>query len=160
MIMKATSSWEKWLGILVVVGTVSIACPGNDTAMKTKTNTVEVPRPNPNKDLPPIYENTFSDIEKWLNSSGFPWKQQSLEIGKRKLTFIDFTPYSGMPAHHVFVYQVLNQSVRLLFCSIVWNPPKQGLSLSYRYDVKTDSVIVSAGDAVCFTVRLTTLWCE
>jgi hypothetical protein len=42
----------------------------------------------------------------------------------------------------------------------VWNPPKQGVALSYRYDATADSLIVSTGEAACLTVRLTTLWYE
>ncbi len=151
-----------WLFIIVFgfLGFRSIYCQVAGTSASTMNTISKGSRPDPNRDLPPVYDSTFSGIEMWLNANEYPWKKEILDAGKRKLICVDFTPYSGLPAHHLFVYQQLQHSVRLLFCSIVWNPPKQGASLSYMYNAAADSLSISTGETQCLSVRLSTLWCE
>ena len=48
--------------------------------------------PNPWNDLPPAYEKTFADVEKWLRSSGYGWKKEEIDAGRRKIVCVDFMP--------------------------------------------------------------------
>jgi hypothetical protein len=124
--------------------------------MSTNTNS----RPDARRELPPVMAGNFSVIENWLASCGWPWSKQELVFGKRKLVCVDLAPYSGQPARHLFVYQVLDHSVGLLFCSIVWNPPKQGVGLQCDYEKNSDSLTVRVAGTNCLTVKLTNLWCD
>lgn len=116
--------------------------------------------PNAQVALPPLRADTFSIVEDWLRSCGWPWRKQELALGNRRIVCVDLAPYSGQPGRHLFVYQLLGERASLLFCSIVHNPPKQGAELSFRWKQDAESLIVTTGNAECFTIRLSTLWCD
>jgi hypothetical protein len=125
-----------------------------DTSVATKT------LPNAQLDLPPMYPANLAGLEDWFRATGRPWSKQELVLAKRKLLCIDLEPYSGQPGHHAFLYQLLGNRPALLFAAVVWNPPRQGVALSFRYKEDGDSLEVLAGDGNCFSVKLSTLWCD
>jgi hypothetical protein len=117
-------------------------------------------RPNPQRELPPARAGSSQTIEGWLNDCGGYWRKQEITVGKRTLMCFDLAPYSGQPGHHVFVYQVLEKQVSLLFCSIIYNPPEAWTPMSFRYEKQTDSLSVAVGNRSILSIALTSLWCD
>jgi len=149
--------------VLAIIGAFYLFHARGETVEGTLSNimnTAVSPRPNAQLDVPHLRADSLSVIENWLTRCGWPWRKQEIVVEKRKLVCVDLAPYSGQPGRHLFVYQILEKQVSMIFCSVVHNPPKQGAELSCKYEKETDSLAVCVDGNTCLSIRLATLWCD
>jgi hypothetical protein len=144
-------------GIVVTAAIASILLHGQITESPALRTSM---KPNARAEAPPLRAAGLAIIEKWMNDCGWPWRKEDVTIGLRRLVCIDLRPYSGQPGHHVFVYQVLDTNVSLLFSTVIFRPPHPEKRITFSYAKNADSLTIASGDTQCLVIALGTLWCD
>lgn len=149
-----------WTLCFAIFGIVLYCCAGGDALTLSVTNTEaeKSTRIDPHKAFPPRSVDDVSSLDKWYSATGFYWKRQEIAAGKRKVICYDFAPYSGQPSRQLYVYQVVGKKFWLMLFTEIWNPPKPGAALSFEYESKSDSLVISVDDIVCLNVMMRRLW--
>jgi hypothetical protein len=147
--------------LVLMACAISVSCVMDILSAELPDPSSKSNRPNGQTDLPSLHATNIAQVEVWLEGAGYPWSKQEIVVqGKRKLACFDFVPYYGQPARHLFVYQVLDKQVSMVFCSVIRRPPKIGKPISFGYNGASDSLLVSIEREVCLTISLKTLWCD
>jgi len=146
------------IGIFVTAVMATILFHGQAAESATPRSKM---KPNARTEAPPLQAASIATIKTWLDNSSWPWRKEEIRVDdQRKLVCIDLRPYSGQPGHHVFIYQVLNDNVAMLFSAVIYKPPYPEKHLTFTHALKADSLTIACGDTQCLVVALETLWCN
>ena len=136
----------------------TVSCD-TDTYERNVSMRSTITGPNPGVGPAPFYASDIGMIKHWMDECGCPWREQDVIVGVRQFACFDQAPYSGIPGHHVFVYEVHKTGVDEVFSARISKPPhfEKGMWLDFQSNVADSSLKISSDGIECLCVALQTL---